>query len=147
MSKIFLPIIFLLFSSICFAQTKEQITVLAQTGTLHNTVFGDKDSLTLEGLFWKELSYGHSSGKIENRNEAINSIVHNKSTYTKDYSFLTRYDIWISGATAIVRYLFKATEKKEDGSESPLYLNIMLVWTKEKGKWWLMGRQAIKMQS
>lgn len=141
-------ILFLSIQVIVSAQSKEQIAVLAQTGTLHSTVFGTKDSLTLEGLFWKELTYGHSNGKVETRKEAIKNIIHNKSNYIEDYSHLKNYNVTMNDAknAAVVRYAFKAVEKKDDGTESQLYLGIMLVWIKEKGKWLLLARQAIKIQ-
>jgi len=145
MKKI-LSILFLSISVLGSAQSKDEIAVLSQSGTLHNTVFGSKDSATLDGLFWKTLTYGHSGGKVETREEALKNIIHNKSSYTEDYSFLKRYDVSMHDDVAVVRYSFKALEKKQDGSESQLYLGIMLVWIKEKGKWWLMGRQAVKLQ-
>lgn len=126
------------------AQDKKELQVLEQSKLLHKTVFGTKDSLTLESLFAKKATYGHSGGKVENRNEAIRNIVHNQSSYTD--TSVKRYDVTMGDDIAIVRYSFRETETKRDGQSAPLNLSIMLVWVEEKGKWKLMGRQAVKSQ-
>ena len=141
------PILSFLFIVICFvacAQNKKELAVLAQARLLHKTVFGTKDSLTLENLFAKSLTYGHSGGKIEDRAEALHNIIHNQSKYTD--TSLKVYDVMLGDDVAIVRYSFRETETKKEGQPSPLNLSIMLVWLEEKGKWKLMGRQAVKMQ-
>ena len=70
----------LAFMGTVFCQSKDEIAVLANSKRLHQIVFGTKDSVALEGLLAKSLTYGHSSGKVQNRAEAIDGIVHNKST-------------------------------------------------------------------
>jgi ketosteroid isomerase-like protein len=108
-------------------------------------VFGTKDSLTLEDLFAKDATYGHSGGKVETREEAIRNIIRNRSVYEKTDE-IADYNVTMHDDVAVVRHFFEATEKKEDGSESKLKLSLMLVWVKEKGKWKLFARQALKIQ-
>lgn len=96
----------------------------------------------LEELFARKATYGHSSGKIEDRDEAIAVASKNKSVYRD--TAISNLAVLLKDEVAIVRYLFKANENKPDGSVSPLNLNIMQVWVKERGKWRLMGRQAVK---
>jgi ketosteroid isomerase-like protein len=140
-----ITILFVSISIVVNAQSKSTIEVLGRTRLLQNTVFGLKDSLTLEDLFAKDATYGHSSGKVETRSEAIRNIVRNRSVYEKSDD-VAGYNITMQDDVAVVRHLFEATEKKEDGSESKLKLSLMLVWVKEKGKWKLLARQAIKVQ-
>ena len=127
------------------AQSKDQKQIIAQTYLLSHTVFGTKDSNTLEGLFAKTATYGHSHGNVQTREQAIAGISHNQSTYV-DTSVSNISVIFGDDDVSIVRYLFKATENTKDGKAIPLNLNIMLVWVKEKGKWKLFGRQAVAMQ-
>src|SRR5215213_3995189 len=127
-----------------FAQSKHEKAIIERTYLLSHTVFGTKDSLTLEDLFAKKASYGHSGGKIETREEAVRNISKNKSVYT-DTSINNVTVIFDEDDVAIVRYLFKANEKKPDGTVTPLNFTMMLVWVKEKKKWRLMGRQAVKL--
>ena len=126
-----------------FSQSRKEQQVIDRTYLLSHTVFGTKDSATIEDLFAKKATYGHSSGKIETREEAIGGIVKNLSIYTD--TAVSNINVVISDDVAIVRHLFKAKENKADGTVSPLNFSIMLVWVKEKGKWRLMGRQSLRL--
>jgi hypothetical protein len=72
--KNLLTILVLLFSVAVNAQSKQERQALANSKLLEQTVFGTKDSLTLEKLFAKNATYTHSSGKMETREEAIRNI-------------------------------------------------------------------------
>ena len=126
------------------AQTKDEKELTEKTYLLSHTVFGTKDSLTLEKLLAKTVTYGHSHGNLQTRDEMIKGVVHNQSTYTD--TAVSAIKIFIEDETAIVRYLFKANENKKDGSVTNLNFSMMLVWIKEKGTWKLMGRQAVSVQ-
>jgi ketosteroid isomerase-like protein len=126
------------------SQSKTEKDLVARTYLLSHTVFGTKDSLTLEDLFAKKATYGHSHGNLQTRQEAITGISHNKSTYAD--TAVSIIGVLIEDDVAIVRHLFKAREIKKDGSVTPLNFTMMLVWVKEKGKWRLMGRQAVAVE-
>ena len=134
---------FLVFGLIGFSQSKVEKALIERTYLLSHTVFGSKDSMTLEDLFAKKASYGHSGGKVETRDEAVRNISKNQSIY-KDTA-VSNISVVINDDVAIVRHLFKANENKADGTVAPLNLAMMLVWVKEKGKWRLAGRQAVKL--
>jgi len=125
------------------AQTKKEKEVIARTYLLSNTVFGTKDSMTLEDLFAKQASYGHSHGNLQTREEAIAGISKNRSVYTDTSISIVK--VIIEDEVAIVRHLFKAKENAKDGKVTNLNFMMMLVWVKEKGKWRLMGRQAVPL--
>jgi ketosteroid isomerase-like protein len=126
------------------AQSKDEKAIIEKTYLLSHTVFGTKDSLTLEKLFAKEATYGHSGGKLQNRKEAIyGASGGNKSTYSD--TAVSNISVIIEGTTAIVRYLFVANEHTADSKVVPLHFSMMLVWIKENGDWKLMGRQAVKL--
>ncbi len=126
------------------AQNKVEQELIARTYLLSHTVFGTKDSLTLEDLFATNATYGHSTGRIQTRKEAIDGACHNQSTYS-DTAVSNIKVIPINENTAIVRYLFKAIEHTKDGRNVPLNFSMLLVWVKERGKWRLCGRQAISV--
>jgi len=142
MKKLF-AIIFVVTAIVSNAQSKHEKELIARTYLLSHTVFGTKDSLTLEDLFAKQVSYGHSHGNLQTRAEAIKGISQNKSKYTD--TSLTILKVIIEDDVAIVRHLFKAKENKPDGTVTALNFTMMLVWIKEKGKWKLMGRQAVSV--
>lgn len=126
-----------------FAQSKDEQALVERTYLLSHTVFGSKDSLTLEDLFAKKASYGHSHGNLQTREQAIASISKNKSKYTD--TAVSNIQVIMNDDVAIVRHLFKAKENKVDGTVTPLNFSMMLVWVKEKKKWRLMGRQAVSL--
>jgi ketosteroid isomerase-like protein len=144
MNKIFVFVL-LLNAFTVNAQSKNEKAVIERTYLLIHTVFGTKDSMTLEDLFAKPATYGHSHGNVQTREQAISGISHNQSTYT-DTSVSNVSVIFANDDVAIVRHVFKATENAKDGKLTPLNLGLMLVWVKEKGKWKLFGRQAVPLQ-
>ena len=143
--KNLLTILILTISTIACSQSKNERQAMANSVLLKKTVFGTKDSATLERLFAKNATYIHSSGKVESRDEAIRNIVLNKSVYAAiDTPF--SYNVKTVGDSIIVNHPFVAKEKKADGSESMLRLNLELVWIKEKKDWKLYRRKASRIQ-
>jgi len=149
MKKIFIICILALLSGsgmqVAAQSAKDEQQIITRTQLLSSTIFGTKDSLTLEKLFAKKASYGHSHGNLQTRAEAITGISKNKSVY-KDTSVKNIAVLFGSKKTAIVRYLVDANENKTDGTVTPLHFSMMLVWIKENGEWKLFGRQAVSRQ-
>lgn len=143
MKNLFTILLFII-SVTVHAQSKQERQALANSKLLEQTVFGTKDSLTLEKLFAKNATYTHSSGKMETREEAIRNISHNKSVYTKSDTLIS-YNVENFKDSAVVNHLFIAKEKKVDGSESMLRLSLRLVWVKENGDLKLFRRVATKV--
>ena len=126
-----------------FTQSKQEQALIGRTYLLSHTVFGSKDSLTLEKLFAKQSTYGHSHGNLQTRQEAIASISKNRSVYAD--TAVSNIQVLINDNVAIVRHLFKAKETNKDGKVTPLNFSMMLVWIKEKSEWKLLGRQAVSL--
>ena len=143
MTKVFFIAMFFFANAVSFVQSRKEQQLIERSYLLSHTVFGTKDSATLEDLFAKKASYGHSGGKIETRREAIAAICHNKSVYSD--TAMSNITVTVNDDAAIVRHLFRAKENKADGSVAHLNFTIMLVWVKEKGRWRLMGRQAVRL--
>jgi len=97
----------------------------------------------LEYIANDSLSYGHSSGKLQNKKEFVQSLVTNQSDFvTID---ITKQSVKIEGNTAIVRHNLYA-KTNDSGNPGEVYLGIMLVFTKQKtGEWKLLARQAYKV--
>jgi Domain of unknown function (DUF4440) len=142
MKNIF-TILFLSLGLSAIAQSKDQVKVLAISRQFQETVFGSKDSLVLEKLFAKTVLYVHSSGKGENREEAIRGITRNKSVYVKSAE-PAPYTVSQRGDTLLVNTVLKAVENKADGSKVDLNLGIALYWIKEGKHWKLTKRVATK---
>ena len=142
MKKILL-IIALICLNITFihAQTADEIKVSETMETLRKAYI-DPDKAVLEKLLHDDLSYGHSSGTIETKAMLIESLISNNSDFkTMD---LTEQTVKVVGKTAIVRHkLFAETANR--GVPTTAKLNVMLIFTKVKGEWKLLARQAAKI--
>jgi ketosteroid isomerase-like protein len=143
MKKLFFVHLLVLSVVALFAQTKNEVAVLASVRSLHAAIFIDKDSAAIENLLAAEVTYGHSGGKLENRREVVENCSRNKSTYTNLNQ--NGISVSINGKTAVTRYLLTGTETKPDGKSTELKLNIFQVWVKEKKGWKMMARQAVKV--
>jgi len=124
-----------------FAQSKED-KVWERVETLTKAVFETKDGNVLNELVSENVSYGHSGGNIEDKKTMVTNAVASKTEY-KNRNF-ERVSIKVNDKTAIVRHNFRAISVS-DGKESPLDLAILQVWIKEKGKWRLWARQAVRI--
>jgi hypothetical protein len=103
-------------------------------------ISGDKSSL--ESLILPELTYGHSSGNIQNAKEFVETLVTKKSVFeTID---ITNQNISIVGNTAILRHHFYAKTNDLGKGPGDVTLDILLVWAKVKNDWKLLARQAVK---
>jgi len=123
------------------AQSKDESAVAAAVESLKKAMI-DADKAGLQKLTAEQLSYGHSSGKIEDKPTFIENIVSGKSDFvTID---LTNQTIAVSGDAAIVRHTLSASTN-DGGNPGSVKLNILLIWQKQKGEWKLLARQAVKV--
>jgi ketosteroid isomerase-like protein len=123
------------------AQSKDESAVAAAVESLKKAMI-DADKAGLQKLTTDQLSYGHSSGKVEDKTTFIENIVSGKSDFvTID---LTNQTIAVSGDAAIVRHTLSATTN-DSGNPGSVKLNILLIWQKQKGEWKLLARQAVKV--
>ena len=122
-----------------FAQEKEN-AVAAAVEQLRQAMI-DADQSKLESLVSDQLSYGHSSGVIDDKKTFVDKIVTGKSDFVS--IDLSEQTITVSDKTAIVRHFFKA-KTNDGGKPGEVQLRIMLVWQKQKGGWKLLARQAVK---
>ncbi|GAA4155166.1 nuclear transport factor 2 family protein [Chryseobacterium ginsenosidimutans] len=103
-------------------------------------ISGDKPSL--ESLILPELTYGHSSGNIQNAKEFVETLVTKKSVF--ETINITNQNISIVGNTAILRHHFYAKTNDLGKGPGDVTLDILLVWVKTGNNWKLLARQAVK---
>lgn len=115
-------------------QLEEKVSALRSA-----MIEGDRKALL--ALSAPQLSYGHSSGTMEDQAAFVEKIASGKSDFvTMD---LREQTITISGDTALVRHNLKA-DIKDGGIPNTIELGILLVWQKQAGDWKLLARQAFK---
>ena len=122
----------------CFAQKAE----VEDAVTRLTRLMVAPDSLALDKIVLNNLSYGHSSGKIQTKQEFLHSLLSGESDFV-DIN-LTDQSVIIQNKTALVRHTLNAkTNDKNVPGNVKLY--ILLIWSKEKSGWKLLGRQAVKV--
>ena len=124
------------------AQQKEE-QALALAVTQLNQAMIDGNHIMLDQLTSGKLSYGHSSGLVEDKNAFITAIVDGVFGFTS--IDLTEQTISVTNNVAIVRHKFSAGTDNKGQQPGSVKLAVMQVWQKEKGKWLLLARQATKI--
>lgn len=128
---------FLLNATLSFGQSKAEIAVADAVNQLTEALLsGNRAALT--AIAADELTYGHSSGNIEDKTAFVEAVASGKTDFTKiDVSDQT---ISIVGKIALVRHKMSA-----DLGKVHVNLGILTVWTKQKKGWKLLARQAFKI--
>jgi ketosteroid isomerase-like protein len=95
----------------------------------------------LKNLTSSDLTYGHSSGLMENQSEFIQKLV----SGTSDFVTIDLQDqsIKMFGDVAVVRHRLIA-DINDGGKPNSIKIGVMLVWQKQSGEWKLIARQAFK---
>lgn len=100
------------------------------------------DRTALENVAATELTYGHSSGKLEDKAAFVESIASGKSDFVSiEFKNQT---VKVTGKTAIVRHELHA-KTNDGGKPGEVHLGILLVWQKQGRDWKLLARQAFKL--
>ena len=130
----------LLSATLVWGQSKEE-KVTAAVEALNNALVA-ADSNALVKLTTNELSYGHSSGKVEDQQAFIHNAVNGPFKFLSITA--TNQIITLAKRNAIVRHLFvgKATN---NGAPADVKLTILQVWQKRGNAWKLLARQAVKL--
>lgn len=102
----------------------------------------DADKSQLERLAAEDLSYGHSSGTIEDKATFVESLVSGKSDFVK--MNLTDQEINVIENVALVRHKLTG-DVLDSGIPGNVNLGVLLVWVNQEGQWKLLGRQAYKL--
>ena len=141
--KNILSLFVVLLFSICSlnAQSKSEKAVAEAVIALHNNVV-KPDREALDGLVSANLSYGHSGGKVENKEQFIDFLFNGPFKFTSINT--TEQTIQVSGENAVVRHVFigKATNS---GVPTEIRIGNLMVWRKEGRKWKILARQAFKL--
>src|SRR5437868_15510878 len=102
------------------------------------------DAKAFDALCAPELSYSHSSGKVEDKATFIANSTDGKSKYLSlEYQDTT---IRVVGPAAIVRFHWVAEQQATaDGKKTATNLHILMNWQKQGADWKLLSRSATKL--
>jgi len=123
------------------AQTKDETEVANAVENMRKAMIS-ANKADLESVASDNLSYGHSSGKLQNKTEFVDAIVNKSSVFVT--ITLTEQTIKVIGNTAVVRHILDA-QTNDGGKPGNTKLGILLVFIKEHSQWKLLARQAYKL--
>jgi hypothetical protein len=103
----------------------------------------NKDEKTLVQLLHPDVSYGHSNGWVQSKNDIINDLKSGKLVYNKIEN-VNVLIVAINSNWATVRTNTNA-EGIVNGTAFQLKLHILQVWIKMKSGWQLLARQSTKL--
>ncbi|WP_461042332.1 nuclear transport factor 2 family protein [Spirosoma harenae] len=129
------------FSLTSLTQPKDQDAVVQAVEQLRQLMISP-DKEKLEALAADQLSYGHSAGKIEDKNAFVDALVSGASDFVSIE--LSDQTISVTDNTALVRHKLVG-ETLDKGKPGQVKLSVLLVWIKQKGSWKLLARQAVKI--
>lgn len=141
MKKLCLVCMVLLLTVATMAQAKQEKEVTAAVDKLRKAMV-DGDRAALTDMAAEKLSYGHSSGLVEDKAAFVEKIASGKSDFVS--IDLTEQTVAVSGRVAIVRHLLNAVTN-DNNTPGNVKLRVLLIFQKEKGEWRLLARQAVKV--
>ena len=121
---------------------KETIAAVANAVIELTKAMLGPDKAKLESLIADQLSYGHSTGLVQDKAAFIDMLVSKKTVYKSIE--LTKQTVAISGNDAIVRHSWMSESGSGDGNWSVSKLGILQVWQKQGSNWKLLARQGFK---
>jgi ketosteroid isomerase-like protein len=131
----------LLRGSAVLADASDDAAVKESVETLRKALLA-ADKAGLELLAADQLSYGHSSGKVQNKAEFVDDVVTRKAVVKSlDFPELT---VAVAGDAAIARHLY-VSDTETDGKPNHTRIGVLAVWQKQDGNWKLLARQAYRL--
>ena len=130
----------LLHSNPSVAGTADEAAVDKAVEALRKALM-EKDKTQLQQLAADQLSYGHSSGTIQDKAVFVDVIASKKTVYKS--IDLTDIKVNVVGNDAIVRHTWDSVSESA-GKSNTAHIGVLQVWAKQDGKWKLLARQAFK---
>ena len=123
------------------AQAADEAAVAQAIEILRRGQF-EADRAKLEQVMTPQISYGHSDGRVENREQLINGTLNRKQVVKS----LTYPDLKVTlvGNAAIVRHIY-LSESELDGKQSTTRIGAIQLWQKQDGGWKMIARQGFRL--
>jgi hypothetical protein len=131
----------LLFGGAAGAQSGEEVAVTDIVEVLRKGIL-EADKSKLAQVASEQLSYGHSSGRVETKEQFINGVLTRKAV-VKSLAF-PDLKVTVVGNAAIARHIYLA-ESELDGKATTTRIGALQVWQKQDGAWKLLARQGFTL--
>ena len=132
----------LLFTTLIAAAQVDSVLLKKTMSSLDQALM-NKDEKALTLLLHDDVSFGHSNGWVQTKNDIINDVSGGKLIYNKiENTAVTIVAINSDWATARTN---TNAEGSVNGTAFQLKLHILQVWSKGKAGWQLIARQSTKL--
>ena len=102
----------------------------------------EADRAKLDQVSSAQISYGHSDGRVENKEQFINGVMTRKQV-VKSLAF-PELKVAVVGNAAIARHIYLA-ESELDGKATTTRIGALQIWQKQEGAWKLLARQGFRL--
>jgi ketosteroid isomerase-like protein len=123
------------------AQAAEEAAVADSVETLRKALL-EADNAKLEQVASAQISYGHSDGRVETKEQFINGVMTRKQV-VKSLAF-PELKVAVVGNAAIARHIYLA-ESELEGKPTTTRIGALQVWQKQDGGWKLLARQGFRL--
>ena len=126
------------------AETSGAATAVATAVEALRAAMVSGDEKALNALTDDHLTYGHSHGMLQDKTAYVKFLVGPKAPGKFKWIKITDQTIVVvgHGRVALLRHHFDAENEEPDGKITKAHIMALQVWTKEKGSWKLVARQA-----
>jgi len=131
----------LLISGSAGAQSGDEMAVADVVEVLRKGIL-EPDKAKLAQVTSEQLSYGHSDGRAETKEQFINGVMTRKAV-VKSLAF-PELKVTVVGNAAIARHIYLA-ESELDGKATTTRIGALQVWQKQDGAWKLLARQGFRL--
>ena len=131
----------LLLGSSARADTGDEAAVAQGVETLRKGLL-EGDKAKLDQVAATQISYGHSDGRAETKEQFIHGVMTRKQT-VKSLDF-PDLKIAMVGNAAVVRHIY-LSDSELDGKATTTRIGALQVWQKQDGGWKLIARQGFRL--
>ena len=131
----------LLLSGSAEAQAADEAAVAQNIEALRQGIL-QQDKAKLDQVCASQISYGHSDGRSETKEQFINGVMTRKQTQ-KSLAF-PELKVVVVGNNAIARHIYLG-ESELDGKQSTTRIGALQVWQKQESGWKLLARQGFRL--
>ena len=123
------------------ADAADEAAVAQGVETLRKALL-EADKAKLDQVASAQISYGHSDGRVETKEQFINGVMTRKQV-VKSLTF-PELKVAVVGNAAIARHIYLA-ESELDGKATTTRIGALQVWQKQDGGWKLLARQGFRL--
>ena len=128
-------------SQAALAQGGDEAAVAQNVETLRKGQL-EADRAKLEQVTSAQVSYGHSDGRVETKEQFIHGVMTRKQT-VKSIEF-PELKIAVVGNAAVARHIY-LSQSELDGKATTTKIGALQVWQKQDGGWKLLARQGFRL--